>query len=653
MAVETGTTEEIRREQAHIDRAYERLEALRDRAREVLEKTLTEAMTGTHQSRFNRDVMVYNRQRRLSGLDFGDEALVFGRVDTTEGDALHIGRVAVSDEEREPLVIDWRAPVAESFYRATGADPMGLRRRRHLICRGPKLMAIDDELLEASADGDDLVLVGEGALMAAVERSRTGRMRDIVATIQAEQDRVIRAPLEGVLVVQGGPGTGKTAVALHRAAYLLYTYREQLERAGVLLVGPSRIFLRYIERVLPSLGEEAVRLATPATMLEGIPVTSEDPPEAAILKGDARMAKVIGKVASAQRRGRVRPEALVAGLLSSREALQEAAQGVLTEEEISSIHRPKLNGFSDADIALIDEARARLPKQPELPAEDDGDAEAEMEFFIQQTLDEIGSLSDDPEVDSLMRAGLRHRLVESTEEATFEVPEREVFGYVIVDEGQDLSPMQWRMVSRRCPTQNMTIVGDLGQGSRPWSARSWDAALGHLKRKKRPQVLELTINYRTPAEIMAFAAPILAATAPELSPPQSVRESGEEPSLVPLDGDLASTVLEVVREERARVGDGKVAVIVPPEHLLEISEALSGEIEGGRADDILASPVVVLSPDDAKGLEFDSVVVVEPSEIAAGHPGGLRALYVALTRATQRLVLVYSGQLPPELKASS
>ncbi|MDQ4090958.1 MAG: hypothetical protein M3163_11750, partial [Actinomycetota bacterium] len=290
-----------------VDHAYRRLEAMRAEARALASDVLEHGSGGTFANRIERDVRMEVTGRRLADLQVGEAGLVFGRIDPLDGDHLYIGRVAVADEENEPLVVDWRAPAAEPFYRATARHAMGLARRRHLILRGRRVVGLDDELL-GEGDGDEanrdaeMVLVGEGALLAALGRSRTGRMGDIVATIQREQDEIIRAPLPGILVVQGGPGTGKTAVALHRAAYLLYTHRFPLERSGVLLVGPNRIFLRYIEAVLPALGEHSVTLATPASLV-GTAIRGTDTPEVARVKGDPRMAGVIARAVADRGRG--------------------------------------------------------------------------------------------------------------------------------------------------------------------------------------------------------------------------------------------------------------------------------------------------------------------------------------------------------------
>ncbi|MGI9021780.1 MAG: HelD family protein, partial [Acidimicrobiales bacterium] len=298
---------ELAAEQAVIDHAYARIEAMREQARMVAAGILDQGPGGTHSARLERDVRLHVTERRLAELRVGDAPICFGRTDHDDGERLYIGRVAVSDDTNDALIVDWRAPAAEPFYRATGRHPMGLTRRRHFVLRGRRLVAIDDELLDPDHDDGDLVLVGEGALLATLERSRTGRMGDIVATIQSEQDEVIRAPLPGILVVEGGPGSGKTAVALHRAAYILYTHRFPLERAGVLLLGPNRVFLRYIEDVLPSLGEHTVVFATPSGLRPGTPVRGVDPPATAWIKGDARMAEVTARAVAQRQQALAEP----------------------------------------------------------------------------------------------------------------------------------------------------------------------------------------------------------------------------------------------------------------------------------------------------------------------------------------------------------
>lgn len=576
---------EIAEEQRHVDRAYARLAELRTRARTLAAGVVRLGQGGTHQARFDRDVFVETSARRLAALEVGQEPLVFGRIDLHDGGHAHIGRVAVADAAFEPLVLDWRAPAAAPFYRASGGEPLGVTRRRHIRCRGTQVVDLDDDLLDEAA-GDDLDLVGEAALLAALDRERTGTMRDVVATIQREQDAVVRAPLDGVLVVQGGPGTGKTAVALHRAAYLLYIHRARLDAGRVLLVGPTAGFVRAIGDVLPSLGEDSVRLGRLADLPGLPPVGGADSPMAATVKADARMAAVLARVARAPL-GPVadgEPPALLARallrqLFASPRRLRRAAAGILTDEERAVLHRPADAAWSDDDLALLDELSACLARQ------DGGDR----------------------------------------------------FGHVLVDEAQELTPMQWRMLARRCPSRSMTLVGDLGQAGGVWTPRSWDDVVGLLAGVRgRATIAELTVNYRTPAEIMEWAQRILVVTAPTLRAPRSVRRTGAHPVVRQVGaGDLPRALAATV-EELHELG-GTVAVVASSRMAAEVS----AQVHEHAAVHTVAS---------VRGLEFDSVVVVEPSTIVEER--GLRGLYVACTRPTQRLAVVHTSELPTACQAA-
>ena len=733
---ETAPNAEIQAEQAVVDHAYRRLEDMRAEASELADDVLEFGEGGTFANRIERDVRMEARGRRLADLQLG-EGLVFGRIDPLAGDPLHIGRLAVADEENEPLVVDWRAPAAEPFYRATARHAMGLARRRHLIMRGRRVVGLDDELLGDRPDGDGvdrgMVLVGEGALLAALDRSRTGRMGDIVATIQREQDEIIRAPLAGILVVQGGPGTGKTAVALHRAAYLLYTHRFPLERAGVLLVGPNRIFLRYIEQVLPALGEHTVTLATPATLV-GTPVGGVDRLEVARLKGDPRMAGVVARAVDDRGRGLPReavvlwngrrltlspeaswriagqakrrpgthnarrstverlvarhlhrqarddedfesfeeavrrerpvrealermwpiltPEELLHDLYGSPALVRSAARKTLTDDEQSLLRRPRRPrvadvAWTDADLPLLDEALAWLGPPPRRAGRarrrgDDGVRSFERDRVM----------ADLPAMDAQMRADVARHLDEvdggrAPDEGTdFRT---RTYGHILADEAQDLSPMQLRMLARRCPGGSYTLVGDLGQASGPWAPSGWDDVLAHLPVRRPPTRTELSVNYRTPSEVMDLAAGVLAAATPGLAPPTSVRSAGLDPLFTHAPpGELVAVLRDVAAREHAAVGDGKVAVICPASMLHGLRPAVPDAPEGAA---VLDAPVALLDVDQAKGLEFDSVVLVEPAAVVAekGGAAGLRALYVAMTRTTRRLHVVSAGALPPEL----
>jgi len=739
------TTDELAAEQAVIDRAYDRIEAMRQQARRVAEGMLDQGAGGTHSARLERDVRIHVTERRLAELRVGDAPLCFGRTDHDDGERLYIGRMAVSDDTNDALIVDWRAPAAEPFYRATGRHPMGLTRRRHFVLRGRRLVGIDDELLNAEllgADHDDgsLVLVGEGALLAALERSRTGHMGDIVATIQSEQDEVIRAPLPGILVVEGGPGSGKTAVALHRAAYVLYTHRFPLERAGVLLVGPNRIFLRYIEDVLPSLGEHTVVFATPSGLRPVTPVAGVDSPAAARVKGDARMVEVLARAVSQRQQalaepveipwGRHRltvsvhdsarlvsrarrrssahnerrtalerllvrhlvdqleargttvtdearsdlqeglrsepgfvaamnamwpaltPEGLLHRFLASPELIARAGRGLLDASECAALHRPASPttaevAWTDADVALLDEAAVLLGERPLPRVRSNGADDDDRSYAIERALDDAGAF--DPQ----MRTDLRRRLEAEAGEVDAEIPDlaTRTFGHVLVDEAQDLSPMQWRMLARRCPGGSMTIVGDLGQATGAAAPTDWAEVVAQLPHRRELRIASLTVNYRTPAEVMDIAARVLAEAAPHIVAPVAVRRAGVAPIFSHSDPDeVLETTAQTVRDEVAEVGAGKVGVLAPVGLLGDLAAAIGPDLARTGADAaVLDAQVAVLAPEMAKGLEFDSVVVVEPARVVAESPQGLRALYVALTRTTRRLRVVSSEPLPPAL----
>jgi DNA helicase IV len=676
-------------EQAHVSLAYERLAATRAAAERALRAALSQGGVGTPQALVERDVIVANALERIERLAVGDQAICFGRIDHdgNDGETFHIGRLAVADVDHTPLVIDWRVPAAEPFYRATGQQPMGLARRRHLLTNGRVVVDLEDELFGPEVgngqEHGDGRLAGPATLLAALDRSRTGYMRDIVATVQAEQDEIIRAPLTGVLIVQGGPGTGKTAVALHRAAYLLYTHRFPLERQGMLVVGPNRLFLRYIEQVLPSLGETGVELATPSSLLPGVTATGTEPDEVTRLKGDDRMVGVITKairdrerplrddlavpfgrwvlrvsaldaagiVAQARRRpgphnsrrklverllfarlheawrrtGDVEelsvddmrrsvrqqpavvealermwpvltPMELLHDLFGAR-ALIDLAAGSLRADERAALHRPRSANVHDvawtrADIALLDEARARL-----------GPARREEEL--------------------------------------------RTYGHIVVDEAQDLSPMELRMIARRSLSGSMTVVGDLAQATGTWAAETWDDIVRHLDPRRGRQHAGLSVNYRTPAEIMAVADRVLAAAVPGASPPRSVRSTGVEPHFercAPVA--VPGCVAELAAAEAAT--GGTVAVVCAPSQRGDLAGALSATgVDFGEASRRgLAAPVTLVEVGLVKGLEFDAVIVVAPDRLMAESPQGLRSLYVALTRATRRLVVVHSNELP-------
>ncbi|MBV9204612.1 MAG: AAA family ATPase [Actinobacteria bacterium] len=742
----------IGQEQAYIDMLYRLL----DRARERAGRALAEAhgsggAGGTHQARVERDVTAAEQARRLAQLNAVEHGLCFGRTDAEAAaghpGTLYIGRIGLRDDEHEPRLIDWRAPAAHPFYAATPSDPAGLIRRRHIYTRNRTVTGVDDEVFDAGrlSESDRQTLSGEAMLMASITAGRTGRMHDVVATIQAEQDRVIRSALPGVLVVQGGPGTGKTVAALHRAAYLLYTHRRTLERRGVLVIGPNATFLRYISQVLPSLGETDVVLSSIAELFSGVRAAPDDDPGAAVVKGDARMAGVLrravrnlqrvppgdlevtadgvrmtvpreavlrardrargvrkphnvarklfvtqllGALAAAEAEAlgrsldpedmayararlwdeapvraaldalwpRLTPQRLVAGLLAAEGALRAAAPQ-FSESERAAVLRPdNPDAWTVADVPLLDEA-AQLLGAVLSDAGDSAEAarrraaERERraeERYAREVLD-ITGLAGQGFVDAATLADWNRDPGQplTTAERAWADPSW-AYGHVIVDEAQELSAMAWRMVMRRIPARSLTVVGDVAQRGSAAGARSWAQMLDPYVRGRWREE-QLTINYRTPAEIMAVAADVLASVAPGERPPESVREEGVRPRAV---RGLVRTP-EVVKEELAEMGaengqGGRLAVIAPATRIADLARALPDAAAGDRTE-VLDSPVALLTVGQAKGLEFDRVVLVDPAGILAASPAGGHDLYVAITRATHRLAVVHDGDLPPSL----
>ncbi|MGQ0519914.1 MAG: HelD family protein [Actinomycetota bacterium] len=712
---------DLQAEQAHIDRAYGRVAALRAAASELLETVLRQR-GATPGSLAERDVIVRTTLARLEQLDVGRESLCFGRIDREDGEAFHIGRLAVSAEDQEPLVVDWRAPVAEPFYRATGVATMGLVRRRHFLTEGRRLLGIEDEVFGRldggrAGEGDTLVdgQPGSGALLGALERVRSGRMRDIVATVQKEQDEVIRADLPGVLVVQGGPGTGKTAVALHRAAYLLYTHRFPLERQGVLVVGPNPLFLRYIEQVLPSLGESGVVLTTIEGLVPDARVRAADTAEAAALKADPRMADLVANAVADRQRGlrhdvevgyegfllRITAAAsrrIVAGVRrrpgthnARRRQVETLVSRMLHQQYQEGVERRRRVGLGragDEDDGGDELGQATIGEQElwgtlrAMPAV----AGALQRMWPVLLPEEL--LHDLYGAPALVRLAARGRLDEA-EQALLVRPRSEVleqipwtagdlplldearvllgprrpgarrggeirsYGHIVVDEAQDLTPLQLRMLSRRSLSGSMTVAGDIAQATGPRALSRWDEVTSFLPAARPHRVVELSVNYRTPAEVMALASRVLAVTAPHLRPPLSARSTGRPPATVAAEGPcLASRAAEVAAGEAAAVVPGTVAVVVPPSLHAPVEQALAdaGVDFAPAGRDNLDAPVTLIPVSMVKGLEFDAVVVVEPARLVAEAPQGLRALYVALTRATQRLTLVHADPLPEVIR---
>ncbi len=689
---------ELEAEQAYVDHAYECLEATR-RSMAELRDASEGGAGGTFQNRLERDVVHEQVGAWLSNKDFGDLALVFGRIDTEpvvdgpdptpDGERFYIGRVAVSDEHHDPVVVDWRAPVAESFYRATGVNPMGLRRRRHFASRGRTVLGIDDELFgSATAALDHGEIQGHGALIAALEESRSGKLSDIVGTIQAEQDVVIRSELPGIVVVQGGPGTGKTVVALHRAAYLLYSHRFPLADQGVLVVGPNRVFLSYIEQVLPSLGEAGVEIGVLGDLVPHTRVVGMDTDEVARVKGDPRMVDVVRKAV----RDRQRPlretlrvpygvQYLTVTPEESAEIVRQARQRSRTHnsgrKHVEELLYLRLHSHcrTDDDVRTV---RDRCRQEPMVREALERmwpvltPAELLNDLFGSRALLRLasnGRLRDDewprlfrPRVnfpdspvftkhdvpvldEALELLGPRPRHKDSDGVRTY--------GHIVVDEAQDLSPMELRMLDRRSLNGSMTIVGDVAQATGAWPHDTWDDVLEYLPVRREPRRFELTTGYRLPGPIMEMASRVLRVAAPQLKPPTSVRHLGDEPVLAGTDdAHLDLEVVDAVRRETKQVGSGNVAVVVPGSLVDRIDATLTDAgIDHGRATrQGLDRQVMVVPVSLVKGLELDSVVVVEPARILTEESRGAQSLYVALTRSTKRLSVVYTGELPDVLE---
>ncbi|MFF1615106.1 HelD family protein [Amycolatopsis sp. NPDC058278] len=648
---------EIAAEQDHVNVLYARLDALREEA--------AAALARGHASDVWRAEVA-----RLAAVEDG---LCFGRLDLTGGRRVHIGRVGLFEKDKA-LLVDWRAPAARPFYTATAAEPGEVLRRRRITTRGRTVVAVDDELLDPAGPSDGLV--GDAALLAAVTAERTGRMRDIVTTLQAEQDRIIRDGPRGVLVVQGGPGTGKTAVALHRVAYLLYTH-EHLRTRGVLVLGPSRVFLDYIGQVLPGLGENRVVTATVPDLVPGVVVTRVDSAAEAARKGRADMAARLAEAVRATVRVPAEPvdvefeqQALRLDPATLRRAVRKARETGLPHNQARHVFHREVVATLTGELAARMEAVVFTETGEAL---DGGSADGRLGEAELRALAAAGFVlgpdddDDSPRtlLDEVDREALRTALLADTgvrdvldglwppltpaevvvgpwsaadipllDEAAALVGESvPVFGHVVVDEAQELSEMDWRMLLRRCPSRSMTVVGDPAQTGSAAGATSWERA-------PRPHRLaELTVGYRTPREIMEAAAKLLAAHHPALRAPTSVRASGEPPWRRAAD-DLPGVLAELVDEHTG----GQLAIIAAATR--ELAGALSLPVPPD-----LAGEVVLLTPAEAKGLEFDSVVIADPAAVLAAGPRGPNDLYVAMTRATQRLGVVHPGPVPRELRS--
>ena len=699
---------ELALEQAHVDLVYAQLHKATVSARRsaTAGRSMYTSDRGTWMreedgtAMFERDAFAFQAAKRLAILDAEHEGLVFGRLDLSDGDIRYIGRIGVRDEEYEPLVIDWRARAAEPFYRATPSNPMEVSRRRVLRCRNDKVVGIEDDLLDAAGAGD-LVIIGDGALMASLQRTRGRHMRDIVATIQAEQDEAIRAEVQGVTVISGGPGTGKTVVALHRAAYLLYSNRRRFERGGILVVGPSALFMNYIERVLPSLGEDSVTLRSIGAVASdalGLVADRNDDAAAAAIKGSLRMAPLLSRLVNLPlidpgpdgvrlrvtvkgevlgldgpaldrlraevlarhkvNRGRPAAEqallkALVAQVPDELDLEQDAVEDLITS---SAQWRMFVNAWWPAlsptevlrrldDAEIVRQVSVGLLDADSQRVLTDSFAATTLSVADIAQLDELAALlgpapDDDDEPSVFIEGGTAiPELVTTADRLSREREEdpdadsHDEYAHLLIDEAQDITPMQWRMLRRRGGHASWTIVGDPAQSSWPDLAESEQALaelIGHAPSRRH----RLSVNYRSPAEVFALAAQVVSRSFPGADLPEAVRSTGVEPELLAVDG---SELLSTVHAQAARLlGElpGSVGVIAPPSRFAAVQAAL---VPLGQ------TRLAVVTPLQAKGLEYDGVIVVTPDDIVAESPGGVRVLYVALTRPTQRLVTIDTG----------
>lgn len=743
MSDSARATTPVAEEQDFVDRAYSRLDQLRSQYREQRQKIDANHGVGNAQGWTERDALATHFAELSSRLDNVEERLVFGRLDMKDHATHYIGRISLLDEHSSPLLVDWRAPISAPFYQATAQEPLGVVRRRHIATRARTVTSVEDELLDVDqAQHQGLTLQGEGALMSALSSARSGRMGDIVATIQGEQDRVIRASDRGILVVQGGPGTGKTAVALHRAAYLLYTQREKLERSGVLIIGPSRTFLRYIEQVLPSLGESGVVQMTIGDIVPGLSAQDDDPVDIAAIKGRAAFSRILREavrliprlpdrdqvlqvwnrrvtlrvkdvqeaLSRARRSGRphnVARESFAMGLMEllAGHLIVEAGDASTTADIDPDDLRTWISEIRDSVDARRAINLAWMPTQapaflrklwsrPDLLAQANRKAGTPLSVedlnLLYRTQDEPLTISDIPLIDELeellgtldLASAQKRRaeeqrekeereranealkatglgggivtadmLMRQTQEAPSLRPLAEraradrswTYGHIVIDEAQDLSPMAWRCLLRRCPSRSMTVVGDLDQKRGHRRPNSWKQALGPAARAFSEEFI-LSISYRTPRALTRIAQAVMAQHGtPVLYPMEAVRDVPDcyqvsythKDTLKECVSQVVSTMEQRLDREEGE-GKGRICVIVPDAQ----AQLWHADESGASA---LDQRVSYLTAAGSKGLEFDSVVVVEPGEILEQGSGDL---FVALTRATHDLHAVTTTQLP-------
>ncbi|QWB24848.1 MULTISPECIES: ATP-binding domain-containing protein [Streptomyces] len=676
----TPVDDPLSRERSHLSSSRSALRAMREDV-EALD------ISDVTANWVNAEALNHQIEERIKALaDLSDTPLFFGRLDYlhtpgaeqaegAEGERFYIGRRHVHDADGDPMVIDWRAPVSQPFYRASKKDPLDIALRRRFGYTGGDLTAYEDEHLSDPAEAAKTSRL----LQQEIERPRVGPMRDIVATIQPEQDEIVRSGLSGSVCVQGGPGTGKTAVGLHRVAYLLYAHRERLARTGTLVIGPNRSFLHYIEQVLPALGELSVQQATVEDLVAHVEIKGTDDATAAVVKGDARMAQVLRRalyahvtlptepvvVVRGSRRWRVAQyelEDIVRELLdrdirygAAREALpQRIAHAVLVQMERSG-EAPD----DRVQDAVARNSAVKAAVKTVWPAVDPAKLVLRLLSDADFLAEHAEGILDEEERKAILWAKPA-RSVKSAkwstadavliDEATDLIQRTHSLGHVVLDEAQDLSPMQYRAVGRRCTTGSATVLGDLAQGTTPWATRGWQEALTHLG-KQDAVVEELTAGFRVPTDVITYASRLLPHIAPGLTPVESIRENPGhfEVREAPATADVVEACRELLRNE------GSTGLIAADARIPALAEALAeaGVPYLGPGEETTQETRLTLVPATlAKGLEYDYVVLDEPQAVVDGEPDertGLRRLYVALTRAVSGLIVTHAAGLPPQL----
>jgi len=696
---QNAPTTELEQEQIYINYAFDCLEESKGIAGHL--RDMVESQKGgTFQARYERDVIEEQVAKRLGKLEIGDRSLCFGRLDmensfqeTSDAEpkpdspTYYVGRIGVWDAKHNPVVVDWRAPISAPFYRATGRDPQGVHRRRHFASRGRQLLRIEDEYLsELDVSGEGIVdsagrsIRGIGTVREFLAQSRTGHLGDIVATIQAEQDEIIRSELPGVLVVQGGPGTGKTVVALHRAAYLLYSHRFPLEGQGVLIVAPNRLFANYIEVVLPSLGEAGAVVSTPAEMLNlpELTIKNFDSEAKACLKGDRRMARLIRKAV----RDRQRPLKRDFSINYRPEfkfTVEQSRQLLARVRSLGLAHNASRHHIEEGFFAALAACDADRTVDPDYPY----DAAAVREEIgetpeVRRALEWMWPTFTAPQflsellgTNSLLRSAGRRfftpaeldLLAISRAEVTTwtmdDVPlldeaqfwlgsaSQRTYGHIVIDEAQDITPMQLRMFTRRSLNGSMTLVGDMAQATSPVSTNSWEELRQMLPRKWHSRMAELSVGYRLPAPICDYVTQLFEGIAPQLKMPAAVQQEGLAPQVIQTS-DLVAEVVKAAQAELLAESVMTVAVIVPDQY----EDSYVQQLAAAGIDcatpytGALLKKISVLPVRFVKGIEVDVAIVVEPKVIAEQSSRGLQSLYVGLTRAIRKLVVIHQQALP-------